>query len=317
MKKCFYVLAAVACCACSKGVADSSVKVDEVVELKFSVPVAATKASGSVTEDAVESLQVFVFGKDGQIQASGLASENSLTLTCTAGEKTIAAVVNASELEEVATLNGLQQRLSDFSDNSLGRFVMSGVVTQELFASGEVVIPVRRLVSKVTLSSVARAFKLEQHKTMDFELMSVFVTSVPQQVGFFSSIQSSELINEGVTEMDAIIEGSGELLYDTLGDISVAQETTAEVGNFLYPYPNGLTDASRPAYLVLQTRLGDGIYYYSVELPKMESNKRYDVSLTVTMPGSITPNVPVQKEDAIFSVSVMDWDGKVDVNEII
>lgn len=317
MKKCFYVLAALACCACSKGVTDSSVKVDEVVELKFSVPVAATKASGSVTENAVESLQIFVFGTDGQIQASGQASENSLTLTCTAGEKTIAAVVNASDLEGVATLSGLNQRLSDFSDNSLGRFVMSGAVTQTLLASGEVVIPVKRLVSKVTLSSVVRDFKLDQHKTMDFELMSVFVTSVPQQVGFFSTAQSSELINEGVTDLPAIIEGSGELLYDTLGDVSVAQGAVAEVGNFLYPYPNGLIDASRPAYLVLQTRLGDGIYYYSVELPKMESNMRYDVSLTVTMPGSLTPNVPVKKEDAIFSVSVMDWAGKVDVNETI
>lgn len=317
MKKCLFVLAAVACCACSKGVAESSVMMDEVVELRFSVPVAATKASGNVTEDAVESLQVFVFGEDGQIQASGQAFENSLTLTCTAGEKTIAAVVNASELEGVTTLNGLKQKLSDFSDNSLEKFVMSGVITQELLASGEIVIPVKRLVSKVTISSVVRAFRLEQHKAMDFELMSVFVTGVPQQVGFFSTAQSAELINEGVTDMNTLISDSGDLLYDELGEIPVQQDATVEVGNFLYPYPNGLTDASRPAYLVLQTRLGDGVYYYSVELPEMESNKCYDVSLTVTMPGSLTPNVPVQKEEAVFSVSVMDWSGKVNVDETI
>ena len=78
-----------------------------------------------------------------------------------------------------------------------------------------------------------------------------------------------------------------------------------------------LDDTSKPAYLVVQTRLGDGIYYYSVELPKMESNKCYNVSLTVTMPGSLTPNVPVQKEDAVFSVSVSDWSGNINVNETI
>ena len=49
----------------------------------------------------------------------------------------------------------------------------------------------------------------------------------------------------------------------------------------------------------------------------MESNKRYSVSLTVTMPGSLTPDVPVQKEDAVFSVIVSDWDENIEVNETI
>ena len=49
----------------------------------------------------------------------------------------------------------------------------------------------------------------------------------------------------------------------------------------------------------------------------MESNKCYNVSLTVTMPGTLTPDVPVKKEDALFSVSVGEWDGSVDVDETI
>ena len=316
MRKSFFVLAAVACCACSKGVADSSCVKDEVVELNFSVPVMATRASGSVTEDAVESLQVFVFGSDGQVQSSGIAEENSLTLMCTTGEKKVAAIVNSSPVEGVNNIAELEGRMSGFGDNSLGCFAMSGLASKTLSASGTVEIPVKRLVSKVTLSSVSRDFRLEQHQNMDFELMSVFLTNTPQQIGYFKPQQSDELINVGESDMETIA-ASGELLYDDLGEVGVGQGETAEVGNFLYCYPNMLADPAQPDYVVVQTRLGDVIYYYSVALPAMESNKCYNVSLTVTMPGSLTPDVPVKKEDAQFRVSVGEWDGNVDVDETI
>lgn len=318
MKKSFFVLAALACCACSKGVENySSEKDGEVVELSFSVPVKATKASGNVTEDAIESLQVFVFGKDGQVQSSGIAEENSLTLTCTTGEKQIAAVVNAEALNGVNTLEQLKAKMSDFGDNTLDGFVMSGLKPETLSASGSVTVPVSRLVSKVKLSSVTNSFRLSQHQAMEFRLMSVFMTNAPQQTGYFYASQSSQMINDGVSDINDIIAASGDLLYDALGDVEVAMDETIEVDNFLYCYPNMKSVAGKPAYLVVQTRLGDGIYYYSVELPKMESNKCYNVSLTVTMPGSLTPDVPVKKEDAVFSVSVTEWAGNVEVNETI
>ena len=37
----------------------------------------------------------------------------------------------------------------------------------------------------------------------------------------------------------------------------------------------------------------------------------------MTMPGSLTPDVPVKKEDAVFSVDVAEWAGNIDVNETI
>lgn len=316
MKKCFLVLAVVACCACSKGVTSSFDEKGEIVELNFSVPVAATKVSGVVSESDVESLQVFVFGADGQVQSSGIANENSLTLTCSTGDKQIAAIVNSPEIEGVNKLDDLNTLMSSFSNNEVGNFVMSGNENKTLLSSGPVEITVSRLVSKVSLISVTRDFKLQQHKNMDFELISAFMTNVPEMLGYFNAQQSDELINDGETEIDEIISASGRLLYDNL-NIPIAQGASVDVGNYLYCYPNVLDDTSKPAYLVVQTRLGDGIYYYSVELPKMESNKCYNVSLTVTMPGSLTPNVPVQKEDAVFSVSVSDWSGNINVNETI
>ena len=316
MKKCFFVLAAVACCACSKGVTSSLDVKDEVVELNFSVPVAATKVSGSVVEDAVKSLQVFVFGADGQVQSSGSANQNSLTLTCTTGEKSIAAIVNSPAVTGINNIDQLNSSMSEFENNSVGSFVMTGLEGVTLTASGSVEVPVSRLVSKVTLSAVTRSFKLAQHQEMEFEVTSAFLTNVPEKIGYFQALQSGQLINEGETDMNAIIDASGELLYDEFS-IPIAQGETEEIGNYFYCYPNMLTNPDKPAYLVAETRLGDGVYYYSVELPKMESNKCYNVSLIVTMPGTLTPNIPVEKGNAEFSVVVSDWEENIDVNETI
>jgi hypothetical protein len=151
---------------------------------------------------------------------------------------------------------------------------------------------------------------------MEFEVTSAFLTNVPEEIGYYQAQQSRQLINEGITEMDAIIAASGELLYDELS-VPIAQGASEDIGNFLYCYPNMLDDPEKPAYLVAETRLGDTIYYYSIDLPKMESNKCYNVALTVTMPGSLIPNVPIEKGDAAFSVTVSDWAGNIDVNETI
>lgn len=318
MRKSLFVFAAVACCACSKGVVEPSVVKEGMVELKFSVPVAASKMSGPVAEDAVENLQVFVFGKNGEIQSSGMAEGSSLSMTCTTGDKDIAVVVNTSPIADVYDYDGFMEFMADFDDNAPGRFVMTGRSSEYLDASGTIEIPVSRRVAKVILSSVTRSFTLEQHKNLDFELMSVFMTNTPYACGLFQEMQSDNLINEGVSDMNAIMEASGELLYDDLGDLPIEQGETADVGNFLYCYPNfcegGLVP---PPYLIVQARLGDGVYYYSVELPKMQCNKCYNVSLTVTMPGSLTPDFPVKKEDASFSVIVSDWEENIEVDETI
>ena len=49
----------------------------------------------------------------------------------------------------------------------------------------------------------------------------------------------------------------------------------------------------------------------------MESNKCYSVALTVCRPGSSSPDIPVEKFDALFDVEVLPWSENVPVNETI
>lgn len=307
MKKCFFAIAAVVLCGCSKGMIQSSGEREESIELTFSVPVAGTKVSGTTIEDAVESLQIFVFGEDGQIQASGTSDQNSLTLTCTTGDKMIAAFVNAPAVSSVRNLDDIYALQSSFYENSLGRFVMSGIEEKSLNAAGEVKISVSRLVSKVCLKSIANAFELLQHQQMDFSLQSVFITNAPVEASYLGTTAHDNWI--GI--------GDGELLYDTLEETLIPYGETAAYDNYLYCYPNTYDSDDNRTYLVVKAALGGGVYYYSAPLPKMESNKCYNVSMTVTRPGSLSPDTPVKKEDIEFSVTVADWAGNVEVDEII
>lgn len=307
MKKCLFAIAAVVLCGCSKGMIQSSEERVESVELTFSVPVVGTKVSGPTIEDAVESLQIFVFGEDGQIQASGTSDQNSLTLTCTTGDKKIAAFVNAPIVSTVTNLDDIYALQSSFQENSIGRFVMSGIENKLLTASGSVQISVSRLVSKVCLKSVMNSFELPQHQQMDFSLKSVFITNAPVEASYLGTTSHENWI--GI--------GEGELLYDDLQETLIPYGETASYGNYLYCYPNTYDSDDNRTYLVVKAALGTGVYYYSAPLPKMESNKCYNVSMTVTRPGSLSPDVPVRKEDIVFSVTVADWAGNVEVDEII
>ena len=313
------MMAALAICGCARMEEGTVPSDSEMVELSFHVPCQkTTKVSGSVVEDAVEDLQIFVFGLNGQLQAYGHAEDDELTLTCTTGDKRVAAIVNAplvgSNVTDETSLNALS---SSFSENAVSRFVMSGMETKKIESTGTVTVPVSRLVSKVVLTGVKNNFELDQHKGLDFKIKSAFLINTPKDRKFFSVSSPTGWINKGVSDISQIISSSGTMMYQALNSDKVAHGSTYAPDCSLYCYPNPLTSGMTPTYLVVEATLGNALYYYPVDLPAMEANKCYNVALTVCRPGSSSPDVPVEKRDVLFDVQVKPWDGNVTVDEII
>ena len=109
---------AVAVCSCTGMSEETSVVNEEMVVLDFDVPCQKlSRLSGTVEEDVVEDLQIFVFGMDGQLNAYGHSESDELTLTCSTGEKRVAALVNAPIVGSVTTETALKDLVSAFSDN--------------------------------------------------------------------------------------------------------------------------------------------------------------------------------------------------------
>lgn len=303
--------------SCVDSVGTSSSSGEEEVCLNFDVPVARTKVAGIVDEETIKSVQVFVFDMQGNIQNMGYVEGSSLSLTCTTGEKHFAAIVNAPECPGVGHLDELQALISDFEDNDPGHFVMTGSCVKPVRASQSVSIEVKRLVSKVVLKDVRKAFKLQQHQDMDFIVESAFIMNAPGSFGYFKDLGCGYWINSSFSDMSEIISASGNLLYGDLADVVVENDAAVDFSNALFCYPNTTSGSEMITYLVVEAMLGSTRCYYPVQLPQMESNVCYNVSLTVTMPGSPSPDIPVRKEEATISVVVSDWSGNVSVNETL
>ena len=311
------LMAAIAICGCARMEEHVAPASEEMVELSFRIPSQQmTKATGEVPEDVVKDLQIFVFGQDGQLHAYGHEQADRLTLTCSTGKKRVAALVNAPSASYVYDESSLMNLVSLFTNNSLESFVMSGIENKTIDKTGEVILPVSRLVSKVVLTSVKNDFEYIQHREMNFAIKSIFLTNAAKDRNYLSASDPTMWYNKGVSDMAEIIAQSGTMMYDTFQPALISYGETYQSGRFLYCYPNPKPEDLGNTYLVVEAILEGNLCYYPVKLPAMESNKCYNVALTIRRPGSATPDVPVDTESAVFKVDIQSWT-YVDVPEII
>ena len=76
-----------------------------------------------------------------------------------------------------------------------------------------------------------------------------------------------------------------------------------------YPNLNSADDQVADTRLVVEATLDGRKYYYPVTMPKMESNKSYEISeLKITRPGSDDPDKPIEIVDQDFKITVNPWD---------
>ena len=113
-KVCFAAIAAAALVSCNEKYADLP-HVEENAELvtfSVSVPGLETKSTGGRDDDekTINSLQVFVFNQHGVYETSAVATEGEVSITCTAGQKRMVALVNATEETGVANYAALADR---------------------------------------------------------------------------------------------------------------------------------------------------------------------------------------------------------------
>lgn len=312
MKNVFFaaVLFAVVLSGCNERLADIPVVSGESVELTLSVPSASTKIAGNPSsENAVGNLQIMVFNSQGMLEAYKRADGDEITLTCTSGEKRIAAFVNAGLLEPVGNESGLAGLVSDLADNGQGRLVMSGDTSVVLDASCRIQLEVSRMAARICIGKIENAMALSQHKTMKFEVKSVYLVNVPGDNAFFGTALPTKWYN-----MSGAQAGAPSFLKDEVKGATVSYGGSYDGKHYFYSYPNDVSaDSSseiwcpRKTRLVVEVALDDVIYYYPVTLAKVERNTVYSYELRITRPGSVSPDIPVDDSVVGVSVVVKEW----------
>lgn len=325
------IMAAVPLFSCGK-----EARVDpEPVPIRLVVDVSGpgTRATGVTsndpsTEAKVNSLQVLVF--NGEALDGYGSSSNSLvaTVSCTAGEREIYAVVNASDLSGVSSKAGLLATVSSLA-NEISNFQMIGSTTGTLQADGSVAITVDRLAARVVLRGIRNGLN-NAAQAADFTVQSVYLTNVTGDVDFGRSADYtvSRWYNRRGYEAS---NNLGDFTYDAVGTKVDAGATDA-TAHYFYTMPNGypgqvgLPQGSsrftpRAERLVIRVSVAGTVYDYPILLPSLESNKSYEITLVdITRlgnpddgshdpddPDDTDEERPVSGFEQAFEITVNDW----------
>ena len=328
----FAACAAVALAACNEPLLTESEKASELVDINFSLYGGETKVTGTNDENYIYNFQIFVFDSKNVIEAYNHKkfvnqiplSTASTSVQCTPGTKTIVAIVNALEMPDVKSLDDLNSRTSYLSDNDVRKFHMSGLVSKEITAACDISIPVSRLAARIKIASVTNKMSVDYYKEMSFAISDMYLINVVGSTGYLSEKEPELWYNM----MKSGNNGSLCFMLERNNSTSVMVKNEDTVNmeseHAYYTYPNSTeTDSTdetwcaRYTRFVLEARLGNELYYYPVSIPNIERNTAYEIHLTVTRPGSSSPDIPVDVETASITVNVVDWIDGEDIHETI
>ena len=271
-------------------------------ELTVGICGAMTKATAvsADNEAKVNNLQVFVFRGDDLDAYASVDNAQELTLSCTAGDRVVYALVNAPDYSAVPGKAALLAKVSELSANSLSNFEMVGSKSVTLPQSEKVSIDVNRIASRVVLKKITRSFTSEALQALNFKVDAIYLINVAGNTSYDLSAAPAKWYN--------VAENKNEfasLLYDAPASLITNGQSYSTAHTF-YAYPNDL--ATNTTRLVIETTLGETKYYYPINLPEMAANKSYEIEeVKITRPGSDNPDEPVSFADATFSINVIDW----------
>ena len=264
-----------------------------------------TKSTGeaatvSANEAKVNTLQVLVFRGD-FIDAYGTVSNAStLSLSCTAGERTVYAVVNAPDLSGVSSKAAFESTVVDLSANTPSSFVMVGSKAVTLPGTKSVEVSVSRLVSRVVIKKITRNFTSPSLAALGFKVDKIYLVNAAGSFNYAQTAAPSKWYNldENKSELPALLSDAP--------SVSISNNSSYSTLHYFYAMPNPAT--SKTTKLVVEATLGTQKYYYPIALPAMQPNKSYEIAgITVKRGGSDDPDTPVTADDISFTVTVNNW----------
>ena len=351
MKKTLFIMAAIVAMACSCD-KNSDCEPCQEAETKATLNVSLdfedepqTRATSYVTaqtyETKVNDVQVLVFDSTGALNAyvDADTKTSGISISTTAGSKTVWAVVNGPNLSSITTLSALQSTAVDLSANSTTEttgFVMAGSTTCTVGSSAATAsVAVKRLVARVALQKINNSLP-GSYGALTVNNVTLINVAGNQNLAGTASVSTwynKMGRKDGATATGQIIDGSTyvashpTLTFKSVGSpIANGGSLTPTTPYLFYCYPNSTTtDATgwsssftaRKTRLVVAATIGGTKYYYPVVIDTPARNTAYTVELTITGLGSTDPDKPVQKGSITASVTVEGWASGAVYNETI
>lgn len=331
---------------------------DADCELMVCIGDGFTKVVGqtSAAENKINDVQIFVFntstGKlDAAAHSGGLSSDRGYTmaekLNCTRGARQVWAIVNSkvnyvdgADINRVKTIDELQLKTSALTDNEPSSFIMAGKIDVKLDADSQTVsVDVRRVCAAICLKSIKNDMIVPAYQTAGaVKITGVYLLNVPNKQNFtipdsdktaVGSLSSTILEKNNWISPTGKTSAQKELLLtsDVYAAADQALEYKAEFSkhSVLYSYPNdatalpGATWTPSVTTMVVEAIVGGQPCIYPVQLGRLHSNYKYEVSLIIKHVGG-DPDNPWKKiefTDLDAIVKVVDWTTGANVSEVI
>ncbi len=328
MKLKFFIAAAAVSvlAACSETMIEAPFMRGEMVNVELSIATADTKVVDDSKESTLVDYQILVFDAEGQLETYKYMANAAQPVTFGAfkGTKQVYALVNAPSLADVKSYDDFCSRRSKLKDNLTTKMVMQGFQSVEIGTEDLTLkIPVERMVSKVSLVKVVNNLAA-YCSDLKFTLRDAYLINVAGDMPY-GHAEDADMTPEEWFNKRAFVSGDN-LSAMTCGSFNHVVANGGEspfVHNF-YCYPNPTVDDSseeewcaRHTRLVVEVELGETLYYYPVTMPVLERNTQYEVTLTVTGPGTDDPDNPYNKDAANVSIELLDWYDGGEIKETI
>lgn len=290
-------------------------------------------------------VDIFVFDKNGLVRARekvlGSATKPvPVSVPVGNGTYNVYAIANStkSSLDDVATEEDLLNTSSLLSDNEAEEetyIEMMGKLDNVKFVSGETYpIALKHTLSKIRLNEILIDLPAG-YNGWRVNIKDVYLVNANIKTDYSLKWDNPVFVNK--TKKDKSGAAVSTLLeYGGVGELENGESSQLEDCN-LYCYPNATTvDSSSPTWCPRFTRLvvevafekmrysyEEGVivseevsasypYYYPINIigtdGKMAPNTSYNISsLTITGPGSDSPDVPIVKGSVSVSMTIDDW----------
>jgi uncharacterized protein YuzB (UPF0349 family) len=279
-----------------------------------------TKSTTIDHESTPTNIQLFIFRNSGTDKSKNVLDVKttnttlSFDVTTTTGPKSFYALVNAPVLA-ADTEAELLNHVSSLSENAVATsFEMIGKADFNVAetASQSVPIEVNRICARIKLEKITNSLSAPYSV---LHIKNIYVSNAAGDVNLAAALEPATAytvskwynVTDGFYASDAFVDG---LLYDNAIATDLANTKASTGTHYLYTYPNKQNSMNVTRLVVAATIDSDAIvYYYPITLPEaVAPNKSFNVSnITITRPGTVTPNEPIVTEACTVNITVKPW----------